>query len=562
VAARKKPVARATLPPKVAKAPLTPEEKAEAARLAYIEEQTRALKLVRHAIAARKSRDSLIDFAKFMKPDPEDLDDVERSLYRDAVHHRIIAREVENVIAGKCLRLAISVPPQHGKSEITSRKGPAWYMGKCPTNHLMFGTYSQDFAEKFGNEVRDLIDNPRFRQVFPNVVLATGSKSRARMNIEHYGGSLLFVGRGGMGSGNPASIFIVDDPIKDDKEAQSATIRDDVWNWYVKTVEARCTKFSAQIIIQTRWHEDDLIGRLTDTSNPHYNERVAKQFRVVNLPAIINTQEAADLTGLEMGSALWPERFPLETLEIKQALDPEAFSALYMGQPTPPGGAFFKSSEIFEYGPKDIPGNTRPYMTGDLAVGTKKTNDQTCVGIWRLDELDNLYLDPNLYWERKSADASVERIIDMMMDVGPMDTWWEKGLLDKSIGPFFEKRALERKCYHGITSLPISGDKGFRAASIRGRMRMGKVFFPKFAPWWPKAKEQMLKFTGSGEDLEDDFVDMCSLIGQALGSQLKASKPSTSNNVVPIRSGTLAWVKNQSRIEAQERRRAAMKRGF
>lgn len=520
------------------------------------------IKVYRRLIAAKKSKDDLIEFTKFTMPDPIDQDDVQLSRYVPAMHHRMIAAALQEVEAGRILRLAISVFPQSGKSELASRRFPAWYMGRNPEKNLMFGTYSQDFAEKFGNQVRSIIDKPNYRQVFPKVSLETGSKSRSQMRISEYEGSLLYLGRGGMGSGNPASLFLIDDPIKDAKEAQSATIRNDVWDWYTHVVETRCNVFSAQVLIQTRWHEDDLIGRLTDQKNQHYHPLVGKQWKVINIPAIITTEELATIMSMKIGDALWPERFPLETLAIKQALDPMAFSALYMGAPTAPEGSYFKSEQLYTYDQSQMPKTFRPYMTGDLALGEKKSNDKSCVGKWMLDEHDNLYLHPDLYWDRKSADASVEKIIDMMLSFEPMNTWWEKGQIDKAVGPFFMKRAGERKCYHAISKLPVSGDKGYRATAIRGRMQHGKVFFPKFAPWWPAAKEQLLKFTGSGDDAEDDFVDMCSLIGQALGKQLRADSPSTGNVVQMPAVGTLRWIKRQHDIESRERKRNAATGGF
>ena len=534
----------------------------EAERLRALAEVEGRVKAARRLIAAKRARDDLIEFTKFTMPDPEDLEDPTLSRYKPGRHHEIFAAALQEVEAGRILRLAISMFPQSGKSELVSRRFPAWYMGRNPMNNLMFGTYSQDFGEKFGRQVRDIIERPNYRQVFPKVRLAEGSKSRSQMTVDEYGGGLMFVGRGGMGSGNPASLFVIDDPIKDAKEAQSATIRDDVWDWYTHVVEARCNVFSAQIIVMTRWHEDDLVGRLTDPKNPHYSELVAKQWKVINIPAVITDDELASIMGKKVGDALWPERFPLETLAIKQALDPVAYSALYMGKPTPPEGVFFKANEISTYDRNETPKNFRPYMTGDLALGESSQHDKTCVGVWMLDEHDNLFLHPDLYWDRKRADASVEKILDMMEDHKPMDTWWEKGQIDKAVGPFFMQRAHERKVYHSIISLPLAGDKGYRATAIRGRMRHGKVLFPRFANWWPAAKEQMLKFTGSGDDAEDDFVDMCSIIGQALLKQVRASAPSDTNVIKFPKTGTLGWIKAQHNAEQRDRDRMKKLKGF
>lgn len=514
-----------------------------------------ALFAMRKRLAATKAKDSLLEYAQFMSPDPDFPDDPTQSLYKVHPHHRLLGEALESVERGECLRLAISMPPQHGKSQLASRLFPSWFEGKNPHKNLMLGTYNQDFANEFGDDVRNFIESPLFDYVFHGVALRKGSRAKDHM-VTNRGGKLSFIGRGGSGTGRPADGLLVDDPIKDAKEAESITTRNDVWEWFTKVANTRCHALSFQIIIQTRWHEDDLIGRLTDPSNAHYDVEVAKQWTYINIPAIMDDEGIAKALGKKVGEALWGERFPLALLDTARRLNPTGFSALYMGKPTPPDGSFYKIEMLRGYSSlEDLPTNLRYYGTMDLAVSPEKDADSSVILNWGLDEQDVLWLLPDIYWEKKSADQSVETLIMFGKTYGWFNAWGEKGQIDRMIRPFLDKRMSEEKMYFNYSALPVSGNKGARSVAMRGRMAQGMVRFPKFASWWAKAQEQILKFTGSGNDKSDDFCDALALIGQALSSQLKASQTVTEGNVIKV--GTLAWIKKQSKFEQSQQKKYA-----
>lgn len=441
--------------------------------------------------------------------------------------------------------------PTHN-SEIASRRFIPWFLGRDPYRQTIFTTYAADFAEDFGRKVREIIETPAYRQVFPRVSLKAKSKAADRMETEA-GGMAVFIGVGGPATGRGADFFLIDDPFKNREEAESLTHRNKVWDWLTSVAYTRLMPNGRMLLICTRWHPDDAAGRIFNTD--FIPKRESAKWKRLDLPAII--EESG-----EDERALWPTRYPLEVLKsTRDFIGERDWNALYQQRPTPPEGAFFKQEMIFTYGEDEMPRNFRPYITGDLALGTKKTNDETCVCKWMLDENDTLFLHPDIFWDRKSADDSVERIIDMMVTFNPMATWWEKGQIDRAVGPFFRKRMVERKVYAWLTALPVKNDKAFRAASIRGRMALGMVKFPRFASWWPRAKEQLLKFTGNDGDA-DDFVDACSLIGQALGSQFRADKPEAAGgNVIPI-TGTLGWIKYDSDHRKREAERLAARKGF
>lgn len=517
----------------------------------------------RAALRLKQALDARTDFLTFVKhtlPDPEDYDDPIATRYKVEAHHRLLAEALQEVAEGKCLRLIISMPPQHGKSELASRRFPAWYMGKYPFRNLMHGTYNQDFADVFGDEVRNIIEQSEYRQVFPKVEFRKGSRAKDHM-VTTDGGKLTFLGRGGSGTGKPADLFLIDDPIKDSKEAESATIRNDVWEWFTKVAFTRCHVLSAIVIIMTRWHEDDLVGRLTDPTNAFYNEEVAKQYTVINIPAEIDNEALAKALGKKVGDALWEERFPLEHLRTARLMNPIGYSALYMGRPTPPEGAFYKRDMFIGYNSiTALPKNLRYYGTTDLAVSPEKNRDKSVILNWGLDENDELWLLPDIFWDRKSADESVEEILKFGRQYGWFNFWGEKGVIDRSIRPFLEKRMQEEGLYFSVGAFPATGSKGHRSVAMRGRCAQGKVHVPKFASWWHEAQDQLLKFTGSGDDKEDDFCDAFAIMGQAMNLLVTANKQPKSQKVVQI--GTIAWVKERSRQEARMERLLKAGGGF
>jgi predicted phage terminase large subunit-like protein len=512
----------------------------------------------------KECRGDLLKLVRYCMPDPEKPHHADYSRYHAGAPHKLLAEAFESVLQGKCLRLIISVQPQIGKSTI-AKHFLAAHIGRFPWKHLMAGTYNQTFADEYGDDVRSIINSEPFQRVYPGVGLRTGSKAKDHMVTEQ-GGKLSFMGRGGSGTGRPADGFLIDDYFKDAAEAASKATRDAAWTWFTRVANTRCHALSWQVIIATRWSDDDIIARLTDPKNPNYDADVAKQWTVINLPAIVDREDLAQAIGIKVGEPLWPERFPLSLLETARKMDPVGFSALYMGRPTPPEGVFYRQADIYEYHrPADFPKRCRMYLTGDLAVSTDNKADRSCIGLWGLDEDDTLWLHSDLFWDRKASDESVETILDQGARYEVMEAWFEKGQLDKAIGPFLEKRQSEKgqqdgKFYFTISRLPVSVNKGLRSLSIRGRMRQGKVRFPAFAPWWAAAKEEMLKFTGSGDDKSDDFCDMVSIIGQAFEMQVPAS--GVSNVVKFPKVGTFGWTRRTADLEKAQAKLRANLRGM
>lgn len=518
-------------------------------------------------LAAIKARGDLIRYMQFMKPDPDHHDDPSKSLYEVKAHHQALADALMEVESGKFVArgkwiLCVSMPPQRGKSELTSRGFPAWFIGRNPHKQFILGAYSDDFSRKFGEDVRVQMESERYRLVFPKAGLRTGSRAKDFMVTER-GGRLSFVGRGGGGTGLPSDLFMIDDPTKNAEEAHSLTTRDSIWDWFNNVVVRRGHAYSVIVIVATRWAEDDLIGRLTDPTNHYYNTKVAEKVVNINLPAIVDDAELAQALGVPLGGSLWEERFPLKMLEIRRELDPAGFSALEMGRPTPPEGNFFKRAGFKTYGsPAHLPADIRWYGAADLAVSPQRDANSSVIANFGLDPAGDIWVHWDLFWEKKAADESVDQLIAYCKQFNWFEFFGEKGQISNAIGPFLTKRAAEE----GATALtvpmlfPTTGDKGRRASSIRGRMTQGRVNFPSFAPWWPRALDCCLKFTGTGDDKEDDMPDCLGIAGQGLDRYMKAQVPAKAeSNVVPF---TIGWVKQQHAREQEMAKRRAGLRGM
>lgn len=513
--------------------------------------------LLKRQQMAVQARERFMPFIKFTSPDPEDPNDVERSKYQNAKHHDAIARVIEEVEKGEIPFLILTMPPRHGKSEQVSRRLPAWYIGRHPEQNVVVATYNDDFASDFGKDVRNIIYSAQFKQAFPGVTLQKGGGASDRMQTKQ-GGLMSFVGRGGSLTGRGAHLLIIDDLIKDDKEAQSQAIRDQAWNWFTKVAMSRRMGKKLVIMTFTRWHADDPIGRLTDPENPCYNERLAKKIKIINLPAIA---EDDDPLGRAVGEPLWadgPDKFDLDFLEEQQSLDPLGFAALYQQRPSLLDGDMFKREDIKFYGPGtavSLPDDLRIYASSDHAVGTGQRNDPSCFLKVGIDRNSDIYL-LDCIWKKMRSDVAVEAMLTMARgNMKPLLWWAEKGHISKSIGPFLRKRMLETGTYINIREVTPVADKTQRAQSIAARVAMGKVYFPKNELWTEKAINELMAFPNG---VHDDFADALAWIGLGLQSQFGPSKSGAAEKAKRQPAyGTLDWVKLGDRWANEKKARVA-----
>jgi predicted phage terminase large subunit-like protein len=473
--------------------------------------------------AAYEARDNLLKFARFMRPDPEDIEDTDRSRYICARSHQAVADALSKLERGDIRRLIINMPPRHGKTELASKLFIPWVAGRHPWWSIIFGTYNQTYSEDIGKAVRETMTSPLYAQIFPDPIMRLRTDSQASDRLVNAAGAMYaFAGRGGTITGRGGNLLICDDPIKDRKEADSQLIRDQLWDWLSQVFRSRMMDKDARIcLIQTRWHADDAVGRITDPDNDHYTASTAKHWHILDLPALA-VQD--DPLGRKLGDPLWPERFDQAFFKEIQDSDPRGFAALYQGRPTVPGSRFFdetwlKTYQAIELPPRD---RLRIYCASDHAVSVDQTRDRTCLVPVGVDDQGTLWVLPDVWWRHATTDIVVEGMLGLIRRYKPLAWFAERGHISKSIGPFLRKRMLEEGVFATIRDMPVSMDKQTRAQSIQGRMAMGKVRFPSFAAWWPEARKQILGFPHAPHD---DIVDALGHLGLGLDTIVSARGP-------------------------------------
>jgi hypothetical protein len=271
--------------------------------------------IARELLQRELAKENLLDFTCYTKSD-----------FQKSAHHYIIADELEKVERGETDRLMLLAPPRHTKSELSTRRFPAWYLGRHANHQIISVSYNDDFATDFGRDVRNIITTQEYQNVF-NVNLRSDSKSANRWHT-NANGIYTSVGVGGAITGKGAHLLLIDDPVKNREDADSEVKREKVWKEYTSSMLTRLMPNAKIVLTLTRWHEDDLAGRLL--------KHQPGRWRVIKLPAI-NKQ----------GEPLWPQWFPLTALNEIKELNRRDWNALYMQEPTDEEGTFFKR-EWFE----------------------------------------------------------------------------------------------------------------------------------------------------------------------------------------------------------------------
>lgn len=513
----------------------------------------RRLLLLKRKRAILRARETLIDFTCLMMPEPDHPDDPDCSLYSPQKFHRVIGAGLEEIEAAKFRRLMIDIGPRFGKTTLASNMYPAWYIGRHPERSIIVATYNETYSWDLGRKVRDIMTTPQYRQVFPD--LRIKKKSAAVNRIETTDGGVIFcVGRGSAVTGRGAHTILLDDPIKDRKEADSVIIRDGLWQWYTQVLRTRLmNKTGTIVIIQTRWNEDDLVGRLIDPMNPYYTHEEARLWHKISLPALA---EENDILGREKDEPLWPERFDREYLEELRVSDPRGFMALYQGRPAPREGAFFRAADLVPYtSMREMPPKEtmRFYAASDHAVTLDQKGDKTCLMVVGVDPQDHLWIMPDVVWTRLDSNSAVEVMCTLMAQHKPAFWWAEAGAITKSLGPFLRKRMLEKRVFCAIDPIAPAVDKEQRAQAIQARSAMKMVHFPIWTRWWAEAQDQILKFPNGAKD---DFVDTLSLIGLGLAKMRPRLHQKPPEQIVQEGTFRALWAQTKRREQRERARRS------
>ena len=353
----------------------------------------------------RKARSGLVPFCRHTMP-----------AYKPGWHHDVVGNAIQRMIHGDLRRLMISMPPRHGKSELISRRLPAYLLGINPNETIITASYSSDLSSRMNRDVQRIMDEDAYKFLFPASRLSNrgtpGSWLRNSDIFEVVGSSGVYrsAGIGGGITGMGARWLIIDDPLKNREEADSVAVRENVWDWYTSTLYTRQAPDARILLVMTRWHSDDLAGRLIAQMEA---DPGADQWEVINFPAISeNPVQLPDTR--QPDEALWPELFPIDDLKrMKSSIGDYQWAALYQQQPRAGGGtewpdSYFPSSIWFNEWPANI--NLRTIGVDPSKGAGGKHGDYSAIIKLGRDSSGILYCEADM--ERRSTEVIVDQIVE------------------------------------------------------------------------------------------------------------------------------------------------------
>lgn len=462
-------------------------------------------------------------------------------------HLKYLNERLVEIADRKWQGLVVTMPPRHGKSEFIDRYLPAWWLGTFPNQRIILTSYEAEFAASWGGKARDIFEKTAHlwgREVNMR------SSAASRWDLKNFDGGMITAGAGGPITGKGAHLLIIDDPVKNAEEANSVVMRDKLYDWWRSTAYSRLEPGGVVIVIQTRWHEDDLAGRIL---RDHEGD---PDWCVVDFKAICEGEEAL---GRKVGEPLWPERYPVERLgEIREELGPYWWSALYQQNPQPEGGGLFKR-DWFKYcringnsisiGDKSYDASELINFTvADLATSTKETADFTVVATFTiLPDQRGLVL---RHLERERVEGPDIPVILKKHQDRYKSCWVgiESGGFQLSIVQ------QARRCGIRVKELKPDKDKVARAIGVTPLMEQGRVFFNDRGEYLADLEHELLHFPTS---THDDQVDVLGYAGTMYTELTKFSVTQLVGS-----EGNEQWQREKRRREAVAGRDGRTKGGW
>jgi len=434
-------------------------------------------------------QDDLIEFCKRMQPD-----------YKVGRHHRILADKLMAIERGEADRICVNIPPRHGKSQLVSIFYPAWFLGRNPNKKVMMVSHTTDLAVDFGRKVRNLIATPEYQAIFPNAALAADSKSAGRWNTTQ-GGEYFACGVGSALAGRGADLLLIDDPHSEqDVINGNFGVFEKAYEWFTYGARTRLMPGGRVAVVQTRWHMDDLTGRLV---RDMVQNDGADQYEVVELPAILEKEDPE--TGDIIERPLWPEFFDLPALKRTKASMPVfQWNAQYQQNPTSEEAAIVKR-EWWKLWGKDTPPQCE-YIISSLDAAAEKNNraDFTALTTWGvfLNEETGAH-------ELILLNSLKERMEFPELKAACLEHWreWEPDAF------IVEKKSAGVAIYQELRRMGIpvqeytphrgTGDKVARLNSVADIIASGLVWVPP-RRWAEEVVEEVAAFPfGAHDDLVD-----------------------------------------------------------
>lgn len=459
-------------------------------------------------------------------------------------------REVEQRLSP---RYMIWVPPQHSKSTITSRTFPARLLGRHPDWPIQLSSYAVSLAAEHSRWVRNVMDSQSYKNTFPDAEVSNDSAAKDFFHTTK-GGFLLATGVDGGQTGNPSRVSIIDDPFKNREEAESEVIRAKVRNWYPTSVRTRLADGGGILIFHTRWHPGDLCGWLLDEAKKNPG---AEQWKVIKYPAIAEEDEAFR----KAGEPLCPNLHSLKDLQsIRATIPPRDWMALYQQKPISESAGYYIDSDFRTY--TSVPKRLRCFITTDLALGKKTSNDWTVFLPWGLDDAEDIYMLPSMIRRRMDPLESTYRLLMLADAIDAEEITLPDDNQGKTMRPFIddmmgrkmnplkvgaETLTIPRR-YFTLSMLSVAGgDKQARGRPFQALQRAGKVFWPEGSTFNEIIKPEMLAFVG--DDETNDIHDAASDAGRIYHRIIGPSPVKVPEHVNPDRKRWDEVSKREKKVE-------------
>lgn len=447
--------------------------------------------------------------------------------------HKDIARRLEKFIKDveekKSPRLMIFMPPRHGKSTLASQEFPGWTLGHHPDWEIISASYAISLPVGFSRIIKDRLDSDEYQAIFPGTQLRDDARGVEEW-LTTKRGRYRAVGVEGGITGTGAHVLIIDDPIKDYQEAQSETIRESAYNWYTSTARTRLAPGGGVLIIQTRWHDADLSGRLlTDRQNlleAGIPPDELDDWEVISYPAIaeydewlfpdrtiqVGPEEVPENAMLlrPKGEALHPARYSAQELRrICNSMPSVQWNALFQQNPVPETGEYFTKDMFRTYGQlPDAPENFAYFMAWDLAIGEKSSNDWSVGTVCAYHFTGAIYI-VDMFRARTNAPGIIAAALQMAQKWPYLQVLgMEYGQIYKTMAPLLKDAMKAAKVHFSLSEdlKPVT-DKLLRARPLQQKMQMGLVQFPANQPWVSLIEREMLRFpNGTHDDIVDSLA--------------------------------------------------------
>lgn len=439
-------------------------------------------------------------------------------------HHRAICKLLQAMEADKVDNAMVFTPPRMAKSTLCTQLFPSWLIGKYPRAKIMSGVHTQHYAEKTGKIVRNHLRN----RLYPfETRLAADSQAKSQWATTEDGEYNGFGLMGGSTHGNPAEWLIMDDLIKGRKMAMSAHMREEAWETYKADLLTRLQGRRKQLMVNTRWHEDDVCGRILPEnfdgkSGWHRDRETNEKWYVLSLPA--KCEHDDDPTGRKVGDWLWPDQWGEKVWGPIEKRGGYIWSALYQQRPSPAEGLLFQDDHLQYYtmGTLDLATITI-YITSDYAVTAEAgapDPDYTVHTVWGVDPEFNIYM-LDMWRGRTLSDEWVRQFLRLVKTWKPLMAGEEQGQIIKGVGPFLVNQMRDEGVFVHRKQYTSDTSKEQRAHSLLGMAAMGKFFLPRGHPMTELFRAELKAFPGGKHD---DMVDTATLLGRMLSDMISGSK--------------------------------------